>query len=116
MIRKSISDEGICVRAEQCFPLENARLERQARWKTKELQIEWIHLHSGMFLSNGRLYAKILLRRWEGVYIMDAITGTLFDNKGNPVASDCTLFVSLKNIVTRKDKIMQFMKAKYGVL
>lgn len=116
MIRKSISAEGVCVIADQCFPLENAKLERRQRAKTHEDQIEWIHRHTNLFWSEGRLYAKILLHRWEGVYIMDAITGTLFNDKGSPVTNDCTLCVSLKNVITKKDKIMQLMKSKYGVL
>ena len=114
MIIKSISDVGICIVAEQCLPMINSKISRTSI--IREMQIDWFNRHTNLFLSNNRLYVKIGLHRHEGVYIMDAITGTLYHGNGLPMVEDCTLAVSLKKIITNRDKIMQFPKSKYGML
>lgn len=99
-----ISESGTCVMGSDCMPTKyNPIFRKESR---KGNQQAYVEKHN-CFISGGRVYATLTDR------IVDAVTGTLYTLSGQCLSHDAALVVDVKNKVTNKEKIMQFIWSKY---
>ena len=99
-----ISEEGLCAKASECMPTRyNPTYRKISR---KDMQSAYITKHD-CFMSGGRVYAKL------NKCIMDVVTGTLFGLTGHCLAHEADLVIDMRDVVTDKSKIEQFVLGKY---
>lgn len=99
-----ISEYGTCVMSSDCMPTRYNPVFRNERRKGQ--QQEYVEKHN-CFMSGGRVYATLVDR------IVDAVTGTLYTLSGQCLSHDADLMVDVKDKVTDKNKILEFIWSKY---
>ena len=99
-----ISEEGLCAQASECMPTRYNPIYRKI--SRKDMQVSYIKKHA-CFMSGGRVYAKLK------TCIMDVVTGTLFGLTGKCLAHYADLVIDMRDVVTDKSKIEEFVLWKY---
>ena len=99
-----ISESGTCVMSLDCMPTRyNPVFRKESRKGSQQAYVE----KYDCFMSGGRVYAKLTDR------IVDAVTGTLYTLSGQCLSHDADLVVDVKDKVTDKESILQFIWSKY---
>lgn len=105
-----VSEEGSCIKWQGCMPSRHNRASFIRLSYIQSMQENWIDRYN-CFLSNGRLYANVILG--NNKRIVDAITGTLYDGYGRCLTEDTDLMVDIDNVIDSKEEIKKFVNLNH---